>query len=296
MFNFIKQSLSSIYHNVTSKLNSLFSRSSIDSQTLEELKKLLIESDVGIQTTDTIMNQLTTDCKNNVVSDGTSLRTALHTLLLNALTKQPREIQPQVFLLVGVNGTGKTTCAAKLAHLYKQSGKKVLLVAADTFRAAAVEQLTEWANKLSIDIIHGTENQDPASVVFKGTEEFKNKQYDLLIIDTAGRLQTKQNLMNELTKIKKVLTKSIPSERVCTILSVDAMLGQNSLQQAKLFHESTHIDGVILTKMDGTGKGGIIFAINQELGLPVLFISFGEQIDQIKQFNAAHYVQDLLSK
>ena len=197
--------------------------------------------------------------------------------------------------MVGINGSGKTTFAGKLAHKYAQESKKVLLVAADTFRAAAPEQLQEWSDTVGVDMVRGTQNQDPASVVCSGCEKFKTDQYDILIIDTAGRLHTKTNLMNELTKINRVITKQLPDKTVNTLLTIDSMLGQNSFEQAKLFHESTDLSGLVLTKMDGTGKGGIVFAITDELAIPIWYITFGEQLNQLKLFDKNEYVDNLLN-
>jgi fused signal recognition particle receptor len=215
------------------------------------------------------------------------------TAILKA-TPQPTS-SSRVHLLVGINGSGKTTFAGKLAHFYKKQGKKVLLVAADTFRAAAPEQLTAWAQASDTPLVIGAPNQDPASVVFMGCEKFNKEQFDILIIDTAGRLQTKVNLMNELAKIKRIIQKQLPNETINTLLTIDAMLGQNSFEQAKLFKESTDVTSVVLTKMDGTGKGGIVFSIAQELAIPVAYISFGESNDQLASFNPEQYVEELLN-
>jgi fused signal recognition particle receptor len=295
MFNFIKNKLQKIFSTVTSKLGSFFSRTTIDEAALKELEILLISSDVGVATTRSIIAALRKQIGTGVI-DGAQLKKYMHSILLDILTqlKSPDLSTQQVFLFVGINGSGKTTSIGKLAHQYKQQGKKVLLVAADTFRAAAPEQLNQWALQVGADILIGKEGQDPASLVFQGCEKFKNEKYDILIIDTAGRLQTKINLMHELAKIKRCVQKQIPDQSVVTLLTIDAMLGQNSFEQAKLFKESTDVFGIILTKMDGTGKGGIVFAIAQELAIPVMFITFGEQSDQIKKFDAQEYVTELL--
>lgn len=295
MFSFIKNKLQKIFSTVTSKLGSFFSRNIIDNAALKELEILLISSDVGVGTTKSIIAELKKQIDSGLNS-GIQLKEYMHSILLNILTRN--EIQhygkQRVFLFVGINGSGKTTSIGKLAHMYVQQGKKVLLVAADTFRAAAPEQLKEWALQSKADILCGKDGQDPASLVFQGCEKFKNEHYDILIIDTAGRLQTKVNLMHELAKIKRAVEKQLAGEYVTTLLTIDAMLGQNSFEQAKLFKESTDVTGIILTKMDGTGKGGIVFAIAQELGIPVVFLTFGEESDQIKVFNADEYVTELL--
>lgn len=261
---------------------------------MQELERILISADTGIKTTTHLISALKKKLPPH--ADGQALKKILQAELLQLLTTTSYSDDCSVFLLVGINGSGKTTTVAKLAYRAQQKGKKVLLVAADTFRAAATEQLESWASRLHADIVTGKENQDPASVVFAGITQFKQGNYDVLIIDTAGRLQTKTNLMKELEKIKRVITSQLPHHTICTLLTIDAMLGQNSLQQAKLFHESTQLNGIILTKMDGTGKGGIVFAIVHELKIPIAFISYGEQPDQLKFFNTQEYVHDLLNE
>ena len=295
MFSFIKNKLQKIFSTVTSKLGSFFSRTTIDEAALKELEILLISSDVGVTTTRSIIAALRKQIGTGII-DGAQLKKYMHTILLDILSqhKSPDLSTEQVFLFVGINGSGKTTTVGKLAHQYKQQGKKVLLVAADTFRAAAPEQLSQWALQVGVDILIGKDGQDPASLVFQGCEKFKNEKYDILIIDTAGRLQTKINLMHELAKIKRCVQKQLTDQSVVTLLTIDAMLGQNSFEQAKLFKESTDVSGIILTKMDGTGKGGIVFAIAQELGIPVIFLTFGEQSNQIKKFDVQEYVTELL--
>lgn len=296
MFNFIKKSLSKIYSTCTSKFDALFSYATIDEESLKELGKILIEADAGVATTKKIVEKIRDQFKAGTITDSESFKKALHDELVARLVIIEKTQMAPVKLLVGINGSGKTTLAAKLASLAKQEGKQVLLVAADTFRAAAQEQLAEWAKKLSIDIVLGKSNQDPASVVFSGCQKFKQEKYQELIIDTAGRLQTKVNLMKELEKIKRIISLQLPDLPVQTLLTVDSMLGQNSLEQARIFHESTKLDGIVLTKMDGTGKGGIVFAIAQELKIPVLYITFGEHCQDIKIFDPIEYVNELLNE
>jgi fused signal recognition particle receptor len=295
MFNFIKNKLQRIFSSVTSKLGLFFNKAIIDTAVLKELEILLISSDVGVATTRSIIATLKNQIGSGVI-DGAQLKLLMHDILLNILIKnEVSDYQKHnIFLFVGINGSGKTTSIGKLAHMYTQKDKKVLLVAADTFRAAAPEQLNQWATKTGADILCGKDGQDPASLVFQGCEKFKKEHYDILIIDTAGRLQTKINLMYEVAKIKRSVQKQLPNECITTLITIDAMLGQNSFEQAKLFKESTDVTGVILTKMDGTGKGGIVFAIAQELAIPVVFLTFGEQSDQLKIFNAQEYVTELL--
>lgn len=296
MFNFIKNTLKKIYTSITSRLGSLFGKATVDEDTLTELKVILLSADTGIKTTDAIINTLRTQQQSGTLVQGAHLKEALHNQLISILDKPANpNYDGTIFVLVGVNGSGKTTFASKLAHQYTKTGKKVLLVAADTFRAAAPEQLAQWSHMVGADILRGTPDQDPASVVFQGCEKFKRDQYDILIIDTAGRLHTKVNLMNELSKIKRVISKQLPNQTVNTLLIIDSMLGQNSFEQAKLFHESTDLSGLVLTKMDGTGKGGIVFAITDELAIPIWYITFGEQPDQLKLFDKNEYVDNLLN-
>ena len=296
MFNFIKNSLKKIYAGVSSRLGSLFGQSAINQDTLTQLKVILLSADTGVKATSRIIRSLEAKHQAGNLQEGNALKHALRDELISILEKPAcPSNEGTVHILVGINGSGKTTFAGKLAHKYAQEGKKVLLVAADTFRAAAPEQLECWSQEVGVDIVRGTENQDPASVVFAGCEKFKREQYDTLIIDTAGRLHTKVNLMNELAKIKRVLEKQLPDKKINTLLTIDSMLGQNSFEQAKLFHESTDLSGIVLTKMDGTGKGGIVFAITDELAIPIWYITFGEKLDQLKPFDKNEYVDNLLN-
>ncbi len=294
MLSRIKKAFSTIYEQITGKLRTLFHRSHIDEQTLTELERILIEADTGIHTTRTILNELRKEASQGTLQDGADLENALQVHLASILAQRSYDDQADVYLLVGINGSGKTTFASKLANQLQSSGKKVLLVAADTFRAAATEQLQTWGSQLGIDLITGKAEQDPASVVFAGCEAFKQGDYQVLIIDTAGRLQTKINLMKELEKIRKIISKQLPQAKVATLLTIDSMLGQNSFDQAKLFKESTDVNGIVLTKMDGTGKGGIVFSIVQQLEIPIAYISFGEKVDQIALFDRDAYLKELL--
>lgn len=294
MFDFFKNSLKKIYNSVTGKLQGIFGLTVIDSDVLSQLQKILLESDLGVQTTKVIIQNLEQAAKAGNLQTGVELKTLLEKQLCTALDLPKLELG-KVILLVGINGSGKTTLASKLAYYYKMQGKKVLLVAADTFRAAAVNQLEEWANRLNLEMLQGLPNQDPAAVVYQGCEKFKNEQYDIVIIDTAGRLQTKTNLMQELGKIRRVVSKVLPNHAVSTLLTVDAMLGQNSLIQAQEFQKTIELNGVVLTKLDGTGKGGIVVAIAQQIHLPVVFISYGEQPEQLKLFDSKEYISGLIN-
>ncbi len=293
VFGFIKKTFEKIYNTVTSPIKALFARP-IDEQVIKELEIILLSADTGIKTTRLILDKVKAAWQKGDISQGSDLKALLETELISILQTQPYQVKDPLFVLVGINGSGKTTAAAKLAHYYKQQNKRILFIAADTFRAAAVQQLERWAQLIGADIVVGKEGQDPASVIFAGIQKYKQEQYDVLIIDTAGRLQTKINLMKELEKIKRVITAQLPDKTVTTLLTIDAMLGQNSFEQATLFHESTPIDGIILTKMDGTAKGGMVFAITYELKIPIAYISYGEKPEQFKLFDSNEYVQDLL--
>lgn len=296
MFGYFKDSLKKIYNQFTSKAKALFSSPKIDQETLSELEKILITADASVSVTRKIIANLQSQVAEGKIKQGSDLHDALAQELLALLASKKYNFGSDIYLLVGINGSGKTTLAGKLAALFKSQNKRVLLVAADTFRAAATEQLVTWANKLGVDVVTGKQDQDPASVVFTGCQKYLNEQYDILIIDTAGRLQTKINLMKELEKIKKIINAKLISKHISTLLIIDSMLGQNSFEQARIFNESTQVDGIVLTKMDGTGKGGIVFAIVDQLHIPIAFISFGEQADQIARFDAKDYVEQLLSK
>lgn len=297
MFNFLKNQLQKIYHSVTGKLTELFSRKHIDDATLQELELLLISADTGVKTTRTIIEALKKEYAQGSIKAGDDLKQALSKHLHALLQPAPQQIyDAPIYVLVGINGSGKTTFAGKLAHEQVKNNRKVLFVAGDTFRAAAPEQLRIWASRIGADIVLGAEKQDPSAVIYKGCQQFKENGYDTLIIDTAGRLQTKTNLMAELEKIKRTISKQLPDKKIVTLLTIDSMLGQNSFEQAKLFNESTQLDGIVLTKMDGTGKGGIVFAISQELQVPVIYLSFGEGLDHYKRFDAHEYITQLLTK
>lgn len=293
MFNFLKNKLSTFYTSFSSKVSTLFSRAIVDEETLKELEQILLTADAGVATTRSIIADLRKGMQQGIIAHGNDLKKVLEEKLITLLQVPSLQLS-DVFLLVGINGSGKTTFAGKLAHHYVKQGKKVLLVAGDTFRAAATAQLKEWATRVGADLAMGKENQDPASVIFAACQQFKNNGFDILIIDTAGRLQTKVNLMKELEKIKKILSAQLPEKKVTTLLTLDSMLGQNSLEQAKVFHESTMLDGVILTKMDGTAKGGIVFAVVQTLHIPIAYISHGESAEHLETFNPQLYVKTIL--
>jgi fused signal recognition particle receptor len=296
MFSFIKDKLKKIYDQVASKVSMLFNRAIFDESFFQELKTVLIGADVGVATSEALIKQLGVEIANLKNNSVETVKHAFEELLIERLVL-PKKLDPmpRVLLMVGVNGSGKTTFVAKLAHAYRAAGKKVLLVAGDTFRAAATEQLMAWGNAVGVTVHAGKPDQDPAAVMFDASQRFIDEGFDHLIIDTAGRLQTKVNLMKELEKIRRVLDKVLVGERVTVWLGVDAMLGQNSLRQAEVFHEATTLDAVVLTKFDGTGKGGIVFAIAAQYKLPVVYITFGENVEALKLFNPREFVRDLVN-
>lgn len=305
MFSLFKTVYEKLHTVIAQKIAALFGRTSIDQATLDELERLLIVADVGTTMTKNIIKRLQKNVEIGTIVSGADLHAELARILREALQALPYNHSGNgVIVLIGVNGSGKTSSAAKLAYKYKKMGKKVLLVAADTFRAAAVEQLATWAERIDVDIVRGSEKQDPAAVVFVGCEQFRSGNYDVMIIDTAGRLQNKINLMNELAKVRRVIDKQInktkePGENIIpitTLLTVDSMLGQNSFEQAKIFGEAAPLDGIILTKMDGSAKGGMILSIGAQLAVPIAYVSFGEQIEMIKEFNVDEFVNGLLGE
>jgi fused signal recognition particle receptor len=289
--------------NFSSKLRMLSSRyDKVTEEYFEELEQILIEADVGVNLTFEIVEATKKESKSKGIVDPSQINEILVDKMFVSYVQQGENIVneiefqqdgPTVLLVVGVNGVGKTTTIAKLAKRYIDQGKKVLLVAGDTFRAGASEQLNVWAQRLKCGIVLGKENQDPASVAYDGMVKAKQEKYDLVICDTAGRLQNKTNLMNELAKIKRVIAKEIPTAPHETFLIIDATTGQNGVIQAKAFKECTDVTGIVITKMDGTSKGGIILAIRDELGIPVRFIGLGEKMDDLEEFDLDQYLYGL---
>lgn len=297
MFNFIKNNLQKIYTAVTQKFSAIFSVEKIDQKIVEELYELLIKSDVGVATTKKIIANIQNAYQKKNTLTGQDVQTIITQEFEAILTlPEKNQEQAQVYLLVGINGSGKTTLCGKLAHYFKQQGKSVMVVAADTFRAAAVEQLQQWVDQAGATLVMGKPGQDPASVVFQASQQFVKDNYDILIIDTAGRLQIKDHLMRELEKIKKIVNRQLSEYKICTLLTIDAMLGQNSFSQVKIFNEMTQLDGIVLTKLDGTAKGGIVFSIVQEFSIPIVFLSWGEHIQDITLFDSSKYIQNLLGQ
>ncbi|MBI5476313.1 MAG: signal recognition particle-docking protein FtsY [Ignavibacteriales bacterium] len=303
----LKEGLAKTRENIFGKIQKVLAgKTKIDDETIDDIEEILLSGDVGVATTQKIID----DIRKRVKSDGYDNPENLNQLLREEVIKifgntfseneNPFELsssaKPHVVMIVGVNGVGKTTTIGKLAYNYKNLGKKVLIAAADTFRAAANEQLEIWAKRAGVEIIQQNHGADPASVTYDGLKSAIAQKADLLIIDTAGRLHTKVNLMEELKKIKRVLQKLDPSAPHDVYLVVDASTGQNAIQQAKHFTNAVGITGLILTKLDGTAKGGVVLAINQELNIPVKYVGVGEKIDDLQPFDRKAFVEALFEK
>lgn len=300
-FDRLKSGLTKTRDNFVSGLDSLFSGfSEIDDDFYEELEEILIMADIGVVTTDRIIEDLKEKVKEQKIKEVSVCRE----LLMDTIKQQMKvdemayefEHKTSVVLMIGVNGVGKTTSVGKLAGQLKAKGKKVILAAADTFRAAAIEQLTEWSNRAGVEIIAGQEGGDPASVVFDAVNAAKARKADVLICDTAGRLHNKKNLMEELRKINRIIEREFPEAYRETLIVLDGTTGQNALVQAKQFAEVADISGIVLTKLDGTARGGIAIAIQSEMNIPVKYIGIGEQIDDLQKFDADSFVDALFEK
>ena len=262
----------------------------VSPKSLDQLEETLLAADLGLNTVEDILEIVKKHSQNNFIDEVAGY---MHQSLDH--DKQLEVITPVVMLVVGVNGTGKTTTAAKLANYYmNHQGKSVLLVAADTYRAAAIAQLQQWSKRLNVRMVCNENSQDPTSVLFDGLQSAKTENVDLVIVDTAGRLHTYKNLMNELEKMARVVRDRFPEFNLCSMMTIDANLGQNSLHQAKEFAKSVDLDGAVLTKMDGTARGGIVFALKNELDLPVLFVGTGEELDDLNVFDPEEYINSLL--
>ena len=269
----------------------------ITDEYLEFIEELLIESDFGVKTTRKIMDSIEEGIENGEIKTRRDVEFRIREVILDILEKveKPLEIRqkPFVVLVVGVNGSGKTTTIGKLASLNTEKGKKVMLVAADTFRAAAIDQLEIWAKRAGASIVKQKEGSDPASVAFDGVSSGVSRNMDVIFVDTAGRLHTQKNLMNEVIKVKKAITKAYPQAPHEVMLVLDATIGQNAVNQAREFHKALGVTGIVLTKMDGTAKGGIIVAISEEFGIPIRYVGIGEGIEDLKVFNARDFVESV---
>ena len=267
----------------------------VDEALFEELEEVLIMSDVGFETSSDIIERLRQKAREERITESEDLKSALQEIISDILGEDEEEFEirtsPAVILVIGVNGVGKTTSIAKLAHLYKEQGKRVILAAADTFRAAAIDQLQIWADRVGVDIIKQQEGSDPASVVYDAISATKARNADVLICDTAGRLHNKKNLMEELSKIHKIIDRELPDAQKESFLVLDATTGQNALSQAKNFGEVSDVTGIVLTKLDGTAKGGIVIAIKAEQNIPVRFIGVGEQMDDLQPFSSKEFAE-----
>ena len=292
-FDKLKNGLTKTKNAIVGKIDALFkSFRKVDEELFEELEELLISADMGFNTTEEILDELRDFVKENKIKDADEVKSALIDIMRNQIGEhEPLNLSttPSVILIVGVNGVGKTTSIGKIAKELKSQRKKVVVAAADTFRAAAAEQLTVWCERAGVDIIKQAAGADPASVVYDAIGAVKSRNADVLIIDTAGRLHNKKNLMDELAKIDRVIARELPDSAKETLLVLDATTGQNAVLQAREFKEASKLTGLILTKLDGTAKGGIILSIKKELGIPVKFIGVGEQIDDMKPFNAKEF-------
>ncbi|MDF2802501.1 MAG: signal recognition particle-docking protein FtsY [Anaerocolumna sp.] len=299
-FSKLVAGLSKTRDNIVSGIESIFNGfSNIDDEFYEELEEILIMADLGINTTVAIINDLKIKVKENKIKEPKECKDLLIQSIMDQMkvgdTAYEFESRKSIVLLIGVNGVGKTTSVGKLAGQLKEKGKKVMVAAADTFRAAAIEQLTEWSNRAGVEIISQQEGSDPAAVIYDAVTAAKARNTDVLICDTAGRLHNKKNLMEELKKIDRVITREYPDAYRETLVVLDGTTGQNALAQARQFNEVAEITGIILTKLDGTAKGGIAIAIQAELGIPVKYIGIGEHIDDLQKFDAKDFVNALFN-
>lgn len=300
-FDKLKAGLTKTRESIAEQVNNVFSVFvKVDEELFENLEEALIMADIGVETTEYIIEALRYNVKHKNITDGNEVKEELKDIISEILSEQDSTVNistsPSVILVIGVNGVGKTTSIGKIASHYKSMGKSVLLAAADTFRAAAIDQLDIWAQRSGCDIIKHQENSDPAAVVFDACAAAKARGADVLICDTAGRLHNKKNLMAELEKINRVISRELPDSARETLLVLDATTGQNAVSQAKLFSEAADITGIVLTKLDGTAKGGIVISIAKEQNLPVKFIGVGEGVDDLQEFVPADFAKALFEE
>jgi len=294
----LKDGLAKTRKNLADKIGNLVLGEKIGEMFLDELEEALIASDVGVDTARFVLKDIKERHKRNELGSPAQVKERLKQLLVEILSARSSAFSlsasPAVVLVVGVNGTGKTTTIGKLAHRLQAGGKKVMLAAGDTFRAAAAEQLTIWGERAGVPVIKHREGADPGAVVFDAVSAVKARSFDVLLVDTAGRLHTKSNLMEELKKVKRIIARELPGAPHETLLVLDGNTGQNALVQAKMFNESVGVTGIVLTKLDGTSKGGIVFAIAQELEIPVKFVGIGEAVEDLRSFEPKEFVDALL--
>lgn len=295
-FSKIKEGLKKTKEAIAYKLNKLFTGGVLTDDFYDELEETLITSDIGAETTDTIMERLKDEIDRQHVRDTAKVEKILKDILVELLeeNEMPEYSYPLVIMLSGVNGVGKTTAIGKLAKKFKSQGKSVTVAAADTFRAAASDQLAVWADRAGVRLIKHAEGADPAAVVFDAAQSVKSKKGDVLLVDTAGRLHNKKNLMEELKKIARVVERELPDATVLNYIVLDATTGQNAVSQVDIFNEAIDIDGIILTKLDGTAKGGVVLAIAGELSVPVVYVGVGEGIDDLEDFDAKEFVNGIM--
>jgi fused signal recognition particle receptor len=297
-FDRLKDGLKKTRDSITHRIDQvLVSFGKVDEELFEELEEILITSDIGMNTSLAVIEELIKKVKEEKITDANGVRQAIKEIIASKLTDEKTgmklDTRPSVIVIIGVNGVGKTTSIGKLAHFLKRQGKKVTVAAADTFRAAAIDQLEIWTNKAGVELIKHTEGSDPSAVIFDAIQHCKSKHTDILICDTAGRLHTKKNLMEELKKIFRIIRRELPDADIETLLVLDATTGQNAVTQAKTFSEVSELSGLILTKLDGTAKGGIIVSIKSELNIPVKFIGVGEKMNDLQPFNPGEFVEAL---
>ena len=298
-FNKLKEKLTKTREAFSKNVNNIFSAFvKVDEEMLEELEESLILADVGMETTEKIIDELRDRIKKERITEIEDARTALREVLMGIFEELDNNLlintKPSIVLVVGVNGVGKTTSIGKIAKKLSDKGNKVVAGAGDTFRAAAVEQLEIWTERANIEIVKGEENSDPAAVIFDTIKTAKESKADIIICDTAGRLYNKKNLMEELSKINRIIDRELPNSDKEVLLVLDATTGQNGVNQAKTFMEATGVTGIVLTKLDGTAKGGIVFAIANELRIPIKFIGVGESVEDLQEFNAKDFVEALV--
>ena len=296
-FEKLKSGLSKTRDTLTDKVNDMLNLAvTIDEDLYEELEEILITSDIGVETSIDIISRLKVKIREEKINDPELIRPCLKEIIKELMEEQEpksNNMFPKVILVIGVNGVGKTTSIGKLALKYKNDGKKVVLAAADTFRAAAIDQLEVWSSRARVDIIKHKEGSDPAAVVYDAIQASKARKADILICDTAGRLHNKKNLMDELSKINRIIDREFSEAEKETLLVLDGTTGQNAIIQAKQFMEASPLDGIILTKLDGTAKGGVVISIKRELKIPVKYIGVGEAIDDLQEFNAEAFAEAL---
>ena len=298
-FKRLKEGLSKTRNNIAESFSNIFKASEIDDDFYDELEETLIMSDMGYETTEKIIDDLKDKVKELKIKEAEACRDLIINIIRDQMsvdeTAYDFEQKKTVIFVIGVNGVGKTTSIGKLAAQYKSQGKKVLMAAADTFRAAAIDQLKTWSERAGVDIIAQSEGADPSAVVFDAVAAAKARNTDILLIDTAGRLHNKKNLMDELAKMRRIISKEYPDANVESLIVLDGTTGQNALEQARQFSSVTEINGIIITKLDGTAKGGIAIAIQAELNVPVKYIGIGEKIDDLQKFNPNNYVTALFA-